>query len=350
MGLPPDGDTTGGVPRSAHGAAAGTRRCRCARRAGCRAPARHSCSTRNSALVACPPGCAVASATTRWPPARGSLTRRQRLGGRGRDDRRRNRPRRAWRAGGRRRLRLDPRTTPAERRPVNHRRSAEPGGRATTGGGRARRARLSWPSSEWPGGASTTTPRRRAVRSSAWFVDWQVQHRGMGWPASNAGTSTEVVPRPPAGAVAGTPRESRRAVRSSQRAVVPSMPRRTSPLMSPSSEVVSATMSASDRWMRRACSTTRCPSTVIWPVARSTSVTPVRARRRCATNVGLHRVQRLAAPENVPWSAIATSAASWRRSMTASLQRRRQVSRIEMTKITMFYLQDHVIVRTITYT
>ena len=57
----------------------------------------------------------------------------------------------------------------------------------------------------------------------------------------------------------------------SQRAVVPSMPRRTSPATWPSIGATSALMSSSSRRIRLARSTTRAPSSVSPPWARSTS-------------------------------------------------------------------------------
>ena len=76
----------------------------------------------------------------------------------------------------------------------------------------------------------------------------------------------------------------------SQRAVVPSMPSRTSPATWPSIGATSAAMSSSSRRIRRARSTTRSPSSVSPPCARSTKT--VRARSpagRCGRHVGLHR-------------------------------------------------------------
>ena len=81
-------------------------------------------------------------------------------------------------------------------------------------------------------------------------------------------------------------------------------------MTSPSTGATSAAMSSISRRIRRARSTTRAPSSVSPPWARSTSAVPSSFSRRAmwldTLDCTVNRAR--AAAENVPWSAMATRA------------------------------------------
>ena len=107
-------------------------------------------------------------------------------------------------------------------------------------------------------------PRRTAARCSARARRWE----GGRWrrrtvPTAGQGSTPRCCPRRRSHGRADAPADmSARRRGSSHRGVVPSIPRRTSPTMSPSRWAISAAISSSSRRIRRARSTTLTPSSV----------------------------------------------------------------------------------------